>query len=76
MANLPRAICRSAGLPIVLNLGVVSLATVGYVDYTRTTPIARVFTMAFLINCIAILVALFDRIRVVHTQHIERQAER
>jgi hypothetical protein len=42
---------------------VVSLATVGYGDLTPTTPLARVFTIFYLINGIVILLALFDRIR-------------
>ncbi len=44
---------------------VVSLATVGYGDFTPTTPLARLFTIFYLINGIAILLALFDRLRVV-----------
>ena len=44
---------------------VVSLATVGYGDLTPTTPLARLFTIFYLINGIGILLALFDRIRVV-----------
>jgi hypothetical protein len=55
---------------------VVSLATVGYGDYTPTTPVAKVFTMAYLINGIVILLALFDRIRTVRSQRIERLVER
>jgi hypothetical protein len=54
---------------------VVSLATVGYGDYTPTTPLAKVFTMAYLINGIAILVALFDRIRTVRAQRLQRPGE-
>jgi hypothetical protein len=55
---------------------VVSLATVGYGDYTPTTPVSKVFTMVYLVNGIAILVALFDRIRTVRTQRMERLVER
>ena len=47
---------------------VVSLATVGYGDLTPTTPVARLFTMVYLVNGIVILLALFDRIRFVRTQ--------
>jgi voltage-gated potassium channel len=47
---------------------VVSLATVGYGDLTPTTPLARVFTIIYLINGIGILLALFDRIRVVRAR--------
>ncbi len=44
---------------------VISLATIGYGDLTPTTPIARAFTIFYVINGIGILLALFDRIRVV-----------
>ena len=47
---------------------VVSLATVGYGDFTPTTPLARLFTIFYLINGIAILLALFDRLRVVRAR--------
>jgi len=50
---------------------VVSLATVGYGDLTPTTPLARLFTIIYLINGIGILLALFDRIRVVRARAIE-----
>ncbi len=50
---------------------VVSLATVGYGDFTPTTPLARLFTIFYLINGIAILLALFDRLRVVRARAIE-----
>ncbi len=50
---------------------VVSLATVGYGDLTPTTPLARAFTIIYLINGIAILLSLFDRIRVVRSQRIK-----
>jgi hypothetical protein len=53
---------------------VVSLATVGYGDLTPTTPIARVFTMVYLVNGIVILLALFDRIRSVRTERIRTLA--
>jgi len=52
---------------------VVSLATVGYGDLTPTTPIARMFTIVYLINGIGILLALFDRIRLVRSQTIKRR---
>jgi voltage-gated potassium channel len=53
---------------------VVSLATVGYGDLTPTTPLARLFTIIYLINGIGILLALFDRIRVVRARAIENPA--
>ena len=54
---------------------VVSLATVGYGDLTPTTPLAKVFTIIYLINGIGILLALFDRIRVVRARAIENPAQ-
>ncbi len=54
---------------------VVSLATVGYGDLTPTTPLARLFTIIYLINGIGILLALFDRIRVVRARAIENSAQ-
>lgn len=44
---------------------VISLATIGYGDLTPTTPEAKIFTIIYVINGIAILLALFDRVRVV-----------
>jgi hypothetical protein len=55
---------------------VVSLATVGYGDYTPSTPGAKVFTIFYIINGIVILLALFDRIRIVRGHRIERLVER
>jgi voltage-gated potassium channel len=55
---------------------VVSLGTVGYGDFTPTTPAARLFTVVYLINGIVILLALFDRIRIVRAWRIEKQASR
>ena len=54
---------------------VVSLATVGYGDLTPTTPLARLFTIVYLINGIGILLALFDRLRVVRARAIENPAQ-
>lgn len=47
---------------------VITLATVGYGDLTPTTPVARAFTIVYVINGVVILLALFDRIRVVRSQ--------
>lgn len=47
---------------------VISLATIGYGDLTPTTPLAKAFTIFYVLNGIAILLALFDRIRIVRTQ--------
>jgi voltage-gated potassium channel len=47
---------------------VVSLATVGYGDLTPTTPLTKIFTIIYLINGIGVLLALFDRIRVVRAR--------
>jgi hypothetical protein len=49
---------------------VVSLGTVGYGDFTPKTPFGKIFTIVYLINGIVILLALFDRIRFVRSQHI------
>jgi voltage-gated potassium channel len=47
---------------------VITLATVGYGDLTPTTPIGRIFTIVYVINGVVILLALFDRIRVVRSR--------
>lgn len=52
---------------------VVSLGTVGYGDFTPKTPIGKIFTIVYLVNGIVILLALFDRIRLVRTQRIQKQ---
>lgn len=54
-----------------LYFSVITLATIGYGDFTPTTPIAKVFTMFYAINGIVILLALFDRIRTVRMQRHE-----
>jgi voltage-gated potassium channel len=50
---------------------VVSLATVGYGDFTPKTSLGKIFTIVYLINGIVILLALFDRIRMVRSQRIQ-----
>jgi voltage-gated potassium channel len=47
---------------------VISLATIGYGDLTPTTSAAKVFTILYVLNGIAILLAVFDRIRIVRNQ--------
>jgi hypothetical protein len=49
---------------------VVTLATIGYGDLTPTTPEAKLFTVFYVINVIGILVALFDRIRMVRSRQV------
>jgi hypothetical protein len=49
---------------------VISLATIGYGDFTPTTQFGRAFTIIYVINGIVILLALFDRIRIVRTRRI------
>lgn len=49
---------------------VISLATVGYGDLSPTTPLARGFTIFYIINGIGILLSLFDRIRVLRTERV------
>jgi voltage-gated potassium channel len=51
---------------------VITLATIGYGDLTPTTPLAKAFTILYVINGIAILLALFDRIRVVRSGRVTR----
>lgn len=53
---------------------VISLATVGYGDLTPTTPLAKLFTIIYVINGIVILLALFDRIRVVRMRRLENDS--
>ena len=52
---------------------VISLATIGYGDLVPTTPEAKIFTIIYVINGIAILLALFDRVRVVRTSWSSNQ---
>lgn len=54
-----------------LYFSVISLATIGYGDFVPTTQFGRAFTIIYVINGIVILLALFDRIRIVRTQRIE-----
>lgn len=50
---------------------VISLATVGYGDFAPTTQIGRAFTIVYVINGIVMLLALFDRIRIVRSRRLE-----
>ncbi len=50
---------------------VISLATVGYGDFVPTTQFGRAFTIFYIINGIVILLALFDRIRIVRSKRLE-----
>jgi len=54
-----------------LYFSVITLATVGYGDLTPTTPIAKIFTIIYVINGLSILLALLDRIRVVRMNSLE-----
>jgi hypothetical protein len=54
---------------------VITLATVGYGDLTPTTPLARAFTIIYVLNGIVILLTFFDRIRIVRARGISRQAK-
>jgi hypothetical protein len=49
---------------------------VGYGDLTPSTPAAKLFTIIYLINGIVILLALFDRIRIVRSKRIQRLVAR
>lgn len=55
---------------------VISLATIGYGDFVPTTQIGRAFTIIYVINGIVILLALFDRIRIVRARRIEASADK
>lgn len=50
---------------------VITLATIGYGDYVPTSSVAKLFTVFYAINGVGILVALFDRIRVVRANRAE-----
>lgn len=54
-----------------LYFSVISLATIGYGDFVPTTQIGRAFTIVYVINGVVILLALFDRIRIVRAQRME-----
>lgn len=54
---------------------VISLATIGFGDFVPTTQFGRAFTIIYVINGIVILLALFDRIRIVRTQHMQALAD-
>ncbi len=44
---------------------VISAATIGYGDFVPTTPLAKMFAILYNINAIVMLLAIFDRVRVV-----------
>ena len=54
----------------------ITVATIGYGDLTPTTPLAKAFTIVYVINGIVILLAFFDRIRIVRVQRIETSAKK
>lgn len=54
---------------------VITLATVGYGDLTPTTPQAKIFTVIYVLNGIAIILALFDRIRLVRSARAQRNRQ-
>lgn len=56
-----------------LYFSVITLATVGYGDLVPTTPIAKLFTIIYVINGVSILLALLDRLRVVRTRRFEQR---
>lgn len=47
---------------------VISAATIGYGDFVPTTPVAKIFTILYNINAIVMLLAVFDRVRVVRSR--------
>ncbi len=54
-----------------LYFSLITMATIGYGDLVPTTPASKAFTMFFAVNGIAILFALFDRIRAVRAFRYE-----
>jgi hypothetical protein len=54
---------------------VISLATVGYGDFTPTTPWGKLFTIFYVINGIGILLTFFDRIRTVRKRSLETPSD-
>ncbi len=58
-----------------LYFSVITLATVGYGDFVPTTPVARIFTILYVINGISILLALLDRIREVRSRRLEQRID-
>jgi hypothetical protein len=55
---------------------VISLATIGYGDLTPTTPESKIFTIIYVINGVVILLAFFDRVRVVRGRHMDIEKNR
>ncbi len=55
---------------------VVSLATVGYGDFAPKTALGRALAIIYIINGVAILLALFDQIRVVRGRRIASMRQR
>lgn len=54
---------------------VVTLATVGYGDFTPTTPIGKIFTMFYIMNGIGILLFFIDKVMDVRkTRGVARRA--
>jgi voltage-gated potassium channel len=51
---------------------VISSATIGYGDLTPTTDLAKMFTIVYVVNSIVVLLALFDRIRSVRVQRMQK----
>ena len=57
-----------------LYFSVITLATVGYGDLVPTTPIAKLFTIVYVVNGVSILLTLLDRVRVVRTARFVQDA--
>ena len=55
---------------------VVTLATVGYGDFTPTTPLAKIFTMFYIINGIGILLYFVDKVVDVRKTHASTRRKR
>jgi hypothetical protein len=47
---------------------VISATTIGYGDFVPTTPLAKIFAILYNINAIVMLLAIFDRVRIVRSR--------
>jgi voltage-gated potassium channel Kch len=54
---------------------IVTLTTVGYGDLSPTRPESKVLSIFFIINGVVVLLALFDRIRVVRAREPQEEED-
>lgn len=55
---------------------IISLTTVGYGDFTPTTPLTKLIASFFILNGVAILLGLLDQIRKVRSENLMARVER